>query len=264
MATKSFSPETGTKDNVVNVDSSVVTSFNNNAFEVDIKANNFADEVYTLNYIGNIFSNLQNIFTSCQNLINSARKYVENADEADRIKMPDIAEFNFSFSGTEEFKQAQVDSFNGSMNTTGIVSTSSGTLNLRSGAGTNNDVIASLSKDTKLKIINNDSSSNWIEVETEDGKRGFVAREYIKIQSLTPSVSQTTPTSTSVDVGVQKVVLHSGHLNVRSDPSTNNSPIGSLKNGDEVKVLESNSNWTKIEFNNQEAYVATKYLSGGK
>lgn len=262
MAANGYSPETGTKDDVVSVDSSVTAGLSNDVFEVDVKADKFCDEIYTLDYISNVFSNLQNVFTCCQQLINSAIKYVKNADEADQITMPDIAEFNFSFSGIEEFNQAHAESFN---NMLGVVAVQEGSsLNLRSGAGTNNSIIRSLSKDTKLKIINNDSTSNWIEVETEDGTKGFVYRKYLNLKDQSLYVEPMSEINPDIYLGVQKVVLNSGYLNVRSDPSTNNNPIGSLQNGAEINVIGVKNGWAKIKYNNQEAYVAAKYLSGGR
>lgn len=49
-------------------------------------------------------------------------------------------------------------------------------------------------------------------------------------------------------------------LNVRQTPSLEGNIIGKLPYGTVVNVLESGSEWTKIRFNQQEAYVATAYL----
>lgn len=260
MSIESYTPVSGTLDDIVSVDSGITTSFNSDYFEIVINASQFADEIYTLDYINNVFLSLQCIFDNCQNLVNSAKLYITNADAADQIQIPNFLNLNFNISESEEFKQVNENSFNDSL---GIVSISSGTLNLRSGAGTNTNIIGSLSKNTKLKIINNDTSSDWVEVETEDGKRGFVFRNYLKIEQ-SKNITQSQQTTKQVDFVIQKVSLNSGSLNVRSAPNTNNTPIGSLQNGEEVKVLEIVNGWAKIEFNNQEAYVSTKYLSGGK
>ena len=262
MAT-SYTPETGTAEETVCVESSVSAELGTNSFEVNVNENNFVDEIYTLNYIGNIFSNLQNIFTSCQTLISSAKSYVQNADIADQIPMFDILDFNFTFSGTEEFEQAKNDNQDISLNIQAVVSTDGGSLNLRSGAGTNNDVIAKLSNKTKLTVINNDTSSEWIEVKTEDGTTGFVSREYLSIQEPSSSTSNTTTKATD-ETNISKVTLSSGHLNVRSSESFDaDNKIGTLENGTDVEVIERMGNFTKIKYGNGVAYVATKYLSGG-
>lgn len=50
-------------------------------------------------------------------------------------------------------------------------------------------------------------------------------------------------------------------LNVRKKASTDAKVLGKLKFGDVVEVVQTGSEWTKIEFEDDEAYVFTSYLS---
>ncbi|WP_432777032.1 NlpC/P60 family protein [Brevibacillus gelatini] len=50
-------------------------------------------------------------------------------------------------------------------------------------------------------------------------------------------------------------------LNVRKKASTDAKVLGKLKYGDLVEVVETGSEWTKIEFEDDEAYVFSAYLS---
>jgi len=50
-------------------------------------------------------------------------------------------------------------------------------------------------------------------------------------------------------------------LNVRKKPSLDARVLGKLRLGSLVEVLETGSEWTKIEYEDDEAYVATSYLS---
>lgn len=50
-------------------------------------------------------------------------------------------------------------------------------------------------------------------------------------------------------------------LNVRKKPSVDAKILGKLKFGSLVEVLETGSEWTKIEFEDREAYVSTEFLS---
>ncbi|MGG1659766.1 NlpC/P60 family protein [Brevibacillus sp. NRS-1366] len=50
-------------------------------------------------------------------------------------------------------------------------------------------------------------------------------------------------------------------LNVRKKPSIDAKVLGKLRFGSLVEVLETGSEWTKIEYEDDEAYVATSYLS---
>src|SRR5690554_523125 len=49
-------------------------------------------------------------------------------------------------------------------------------------------------------------------------------------------------------------------LNVRGGPGTNYEVLFTLSITDEVEVLSTEKNWSKIEFNGQRGYASTKYL----
>ncbi len=50
-------------------------------------------------------------------------------------------------------------------------------------------------------------------------------------------------------------------LNVRSEPDTGSSVMGVLHKGDEIKVIESNGDFSRIEYNGSTGYVATRYIT---
>lgn len=50
-------------------------------------------------------------------------------------------------------------------------------------------------------------------------------------------------------------------LNVRKGPGTEYEIIGKLNPGDQVAVLSAEGNWSKIQFENDSAYVSSSYLS---
>lgn len=62
----------------------------------------------------------------------------------------------------------------------GIVSTESGTLNLRDKPSTDSNVIKELPKGTKGSIYYIDGYSDWYKMYTDDGQSGFVSAQYIK------------------------------------------------------------------------------------
>lgn len=59
----------------------------------------------------------------------------------------------------------------------------------------------------------------------------------------------------------QKVRVAVDVLNVRQSPSMDGDIVGKLPYGSIVKVLDSDSEWTKIRYEKEEAYVASSYLS---
>ena len=128
----------------------------------------------------------------------------------------------------------------------GVVSVTSGKLNVRASASTTSSVIASLSKDSYVTLIS--KSGNWWYVEYGDNAYGYCHADYIKTSSGTPAT----------------VKLSSGSLNVRSGAGTSYSKLASLYNGEIVIVLSTSNGWSKILFNGTKVgYVSTQYLSMG-
>ncbi len=128
--------------------------------------------------------------------------------------------------------------------TAGVVSTSSTSLNIRSSNSTNSPIIASLKKGSYVTLIS--KSGSWWYVEYEKNKYGYCHSDFIK---------QIT-SSTSI------VNIQSGSLNVRSGAGTSYTIIGKLLKGENVIVLSSSSNWSKILYNGTKiGYVSSQYLS---
>ncbi len=126
----------------------------------------------------------------------------------------------------------------------GVVSISSGTLNVRKSRSTSSQVLHSLKNGTNLTLMS--KSGSWWKVEYADGKYGYSHKDYIKTVSSTPA---------SVKIG-------SGTLNVRSGAGTKYSVKGSLSKGDTVLVLSKTSSWSKILYHGTKTgYVSSKYLS---
>lgn len=126
----------------------------------------------------------------------------------------------------------------------GIVSVTSGKLNVRSSASTSSTVVSSLSKGSYVTLMS--KSGNWWRVEYANGKYGYCHSNYITTVSGTPAT----------------VKITSGSLNVRSGAGTSYSKIASLYKDKIVIVLGASGSWSKILFNGTKTgYVSTQYLS---
>lgn len=83
-------------------------------------------------------------------------------------------------------------------------------------------------------------------------------------QVSTESVSVTeAPTAPPVpETEVPKVYTTKSKLNVRSEPSTDSTRLGSLASGTIVDYIKTyDDSWTVIEFEGEQAYVATEFLT---
>lgn len=126
----------------------------------------------------------------------------------------------------------------------GVVSVTSGRLNVRSSASTSGAVVSSLAKGSDITLMS--KSGNWWRVEYADGKYGYCHADYIKTATGTPAT----------------VKISSGSLNVRSGAGTSYSKVASLYKGEVVIVLSKTGNWSKILFNGTKTgYVSSQYLS---
>ena len=116
-------------------------------------------------------------------------------------------------------------------------------LNVRSGPSTSNSIVGKLSKGTKVSVIS--ESNGWSKIIYKD-KECYVSSRYL--DDISNEVKEIKEVNTEV-------------LNVRSGPSTSYSKIGKLRKGDKVGVISESNGWSKILYNNKEAYVSSEYLS---
>ncbi len=126
----------------------------------------------------------------------------------------------------------------------GIVSVSSGVLNVRKSASTGSAVLTSLAKGSYITLIS--QSGNWYYVEYADGKFGYCHSNYIKLDSAKTATVKTQSTS----------------LNVRSGAGTNYAIKDSIPKGEIVIILSTTNGWSKILYNGTKTgYVSSTYLS---
>lgn len=126
----------------------------------------------------------------------------------------------------------------------GIVSISSGWLNVRSSPSTGAAVAASLKKGSYVTLVSR--SGDWWRVEYADGKYGYCHGDYITTASGRYTTVQT----------------QSGRLNVRSGAGTSYSKTGSLPKGEGVLALSESGGWSRILYHGTKTgYVSSQYLS---
>ncbi len=125
----------------------------------------------------------------------------------------------------------------------GIVSLSSGKLNVRKSPTTDSTVLTSLSNGSYITLIS--LSGDWYYVEYTDGKYGYCHKNYIKPDSGKTATVNTSSTS----------------LNVRSGAGTNYLIKDSVGKGDIVIILSSLNGWSKILYDGvKTGYVSSQYL----
>ena len=131
-----------------------------------------------------------------------------------------------------------------------IVTTSSSSLNVRSGAGTKYSKIGSLAKGTVVEVV--EIKDGWAKIIFPSARytNGYVSAQYLTKQSTSPETV----------IGEKTVIARV--LNVRSGAGTSYSIVGKLNRNTKVEVIETvaNGSWSKIKFNGGYAYVSSTYI----
>lgn len=126
----------------------------------------------------------------------------------------------------------------------GVVTLSSGYLNVRSGSSSSTSVVSKLYDDSYVTLIS--KSGSWWKVEYAKGKYGYCYSSYI----------------TPVTGNAATVKTQSGSLNVRSGAGTSFSRTGSLAKGETVIVISKSGNWSRVLYHGTKTgYVSSNYLS---
>ena len=124
-----------------------------------------------------------------------------------------------------------------------ITSASRG-LNMRSGPGISNSVIAKIPYETIVEVL--DLGSSWSQISYGD-QLGFVSNRYL---GDVPPSSDEENNSYSV----------TARVNFRSGPSTAYESYGLLSVGTEVTVLAKTNNWFQVEYQGRMGYIHSNYL----
>jgi len=125
----------------------------------------------------------------------------------------------------------------------GIVSTVTGSLNVRSSASSASAVVSTLWKGQYVTLRT--KTGSWWQVEYADGMIGYCHADYI----------------TPVQSSEKTVQITSGSLNVRSGAGTAYARTDSLYRGEKVLVLSASGGWSRILYDGTKTgYVSSAYL----
>ncbi len=125
----------------------------------------------------------------------------------------------------------------------GVVTVTSGTLNVRRSHSTDSSVVASLGKGSHITLVS--KTGSWWYVQYGKDQYGYCYAHYITAVDSTPAT----------------VTLNWGTLNVRSGAGTGYARIAALNNGESVVVLSTGNGWSHILYHGTKTgYVSSQYL----
>lgn len=126
---------------------------------------------------------------------------------------------------------------------TGYITAS--TLNIRSGASTNNSILGTFAKGQAVSIEG--EKNNFYQI-TYKGKIAYISKDY---------VSKTKPSTTTTWTG--KTTANT--LNIRAKANTSSKILGTYKKGTKVSIYGSSGDFYVIRYNGQTAYISKKYVT---
>ncbi len=128
-----------------------------------------------------------------------------------------------------------------------LVSTSY--INVRSGPGTNYNVISQAGNGERLPVI--EKSGDWLKIRLSTGATGWVAGWLVVVQTTGSSPANPSVPSSSETAQAEKIAVVSGSsVNVRSGPGTTNGIVGQVVQGDSLAVLEQSGEWYRVKLSN--------------
>ena len=160
---------------------------------------------------------------------------------------------------------------------TKTTATTTANLKLRTGPGTNYDMILILASGTELTVTDN-SNAGWAKVKTASGKEGWCSKEYLNIvttgggssgssggsSSSSGSLSSSDPGETeNPEHTIVGAVVNADALRLRAQKSTSSTILATLQKGTEVSVLDaSDPEWIYVKTSSGlVGYMSAQYLT---
>ncbi|MFX3623613.1 MAG: SH3 domain-containing protein [Ectobacillus sp.] len=116
-------------------------------------------------------------------------------------------------------------------------------LNVRAEPAASSSKLGALSKNSSVQILG--KSGDWYKIQYQN-RNGFVHQDYI---------------SASANQGGQQYFVKVNALNIRSQPGTYSSILGTLTLGQAVSVQSEHNGWYKISYQGRTGYIKNDFVS---
>ena len=138
------------------------------------------------------------------------------------------------------------------------------TVNVRSTASTEADIVGILNKGSDIEIIEQ-MNNGWTKIKHPNGE-AYVKSDFIKVEQVQSQTStETSDKEDSEEKETVAVTTKKGKvtdtINVRKTSSTDGTIVDILNKGSQIEIMEQMSNgWTKIKHSSGDAYVKSDYV----
>ena len=168
----------------------------------------------------------------------------DKTDEQDKPDTSDKTDEQDKIDSKDEEKTPPVPlpSSNTSALAAGVVNDAD--VRLRSGPGTDHDILGEFSKDTPLAVLG--WEDGWYKVSC-GGSTGYMSDEYVTVRAAGESFSC-------------YAIVTTDALNLRSAPSTSGSIVATLSQKDYLDVTGFEDGWFRVSFAEHSGYVSGDYV----
>jgi cell wall-associated NlpC family hydrolase len=128
----------------------------------------------------------------------------------------------------------------------GAATVTASSLNIRSGPSTSYSVVGRVTKNARLVVLEQTSSS-WYHINYQ-GTVGYVSASYLKDVLKAENF---TATGTVTGNGVR----------MRSKPNTSSSVVGTYYSGTKMSVIGINNGWYKVQYSGKTGYMRSDFMS---
>ena len=184
---------------------------------------------------------------------------INYAGQAAYISKDYVTKGGSNENGSQGNNQNNNQNNNVTVQTGGTYVVNATSLRVRTGPAAYHSVIGGVLNGTTLNVVG--SENGWFKVNYQ-GKTGFVSSEFVKfVKGGTATPEQPKQPEKPNQGAIGDYYINASALNVRSGEGTNYRIIGALSQGQKVQVISENSGWSKINYNGQNGYIGTRFLS---
>ena len=153
---------------------------------------------------------------------------------------------------------ASVPAFKPNANYTAYVTNGSRVVNLRAEPSTKSAIIMYYPTGTQVNVISHGADWDYIQV---GSNTGYMMTKFLTTAKPAPTDVPATPTPKPGAYTAYVTSDNGKSVNVRKGPGTGHTVIFKAPYGSEIKVLEHNSKWDKIEQNGKTGYMQNKFIT---
>ncbi|MEA5039556.1 MAG: SH3 domain-containing protein [Clostridiaceae bacterium] len=131
------------------------------------------------------------------------------------------------------------------LNLQGGTVTTSSSVNLREGPGTDSDILSTLPDQARVAVLSQEGS--WYQV-AYNGVKGYLHGDYLSVQDIM-----------NIECGGAKITA--SVLNLREKPTTDSGVIARLYKDEVAKIIGINNGWFKVQSDKGTGYVHPDYVT---